>query len=114
MKRTVTRQQHSSKFYSKLNPDELDRIAAPFEKEFVPTKPLTPAMRAQEHRVKRGRPVVGEGAEKVLVTLERSLLREADSYAKTHKINRSQLISESLRTLYRSRNSTERHLVTGG
>jgi hypothetical protein len=90
-------------FYSQLRPDELEKMAQLFEKEFVPTRPLTAAMRAQERRAKRkrGRPVVGEGAEKVLLTLERGLLREADSYAKKHSKNRSQLVAEALRGVLR-------------
>jgi hypothetical protein len=98
-KRTSTSQR--GKFYSSLPAEELDRIAAPFDKEMVPTRPLTPAMRAQGRRAKRkrGRPVVGEGAEKVLVTLERGLLRETDAYAKKHRKNRSQLVAEGLRAV---------------
>jgi hypothetical protein len=87
--------------YSHMSAGELEKIAEPFEKEFVRTRPLTATMRAEERRAKRkrGRPVVGEGAEKVLITLERSLLREADSYAKKHKKNRSQLVAEGLRAV---------------
>jgi hypothetical protein len=88
-------------FYSALPAEQLDAIAAPYDKEFVPTRPLTAKMRAEDRRAKRkrGRPLVGEGAEKVLVTLERSLLREADSYARRHKKNRSQLITEGIRAI---------------
>jgi hypothetical protein len=88
-------------FYSRLSPVELDRIAAPFDQEFVPSKPLTPAMRRQEERAKRkrGRPVIGEGSEKVLVTLEKGLLRDADNYARRVGRNRSNLIAEGLRSI---------------
>ena len=91
-------------FYSRLGEQELEKLARPFEKEFVATKPLTPAMRARERRArrKRGRPVVGEGAEKVLVSLERGLLRQADSYARKHSKNRSQLMAEALRAILRA------------
>jgi hypothetical protein len=42
--------------YSQLSLKELDKLAEPFEKEFVPTRPLTPAMRKQDlgTRCKRG------------------------------------------------------------
>ncbi len=88
-------------YYSQLPAEELDKLAAPFEKESVRTKPLTPAMRVQERRArrKRGRPVVGEGSEKVLISVERSLLRETDAYAKRHKKNRSQVIVQGLRSI---------------
>ena len=95
----------TAKFYSQLTPQQLDRIAAPFEKEMVRTKPLTPVMWRQERRAKRkrGRPVVGEGAAKVLVTLERGLLREADSFAKKHNKNRSQVVADALRAMVSQR-----------
>jgi hypothetical protein len=90
-----------SVYYSRLSAAELDRIAAPFDREFVPTKPLTPAMRKQEARAKRkrGRPIIGEGSEKVLVTLEKSLLRDADTYARRTGRNRSNLIADGLRAI---------------
>ena len=65
------------------------------------TKPLTPAMCVQERRArrKRGRPVVGEGSEKVLISVERGLLRETDAYAKKHKKNRSQVVVQGLQSI---------------
>src|SRR5262249_54474211 len=99
MKQQERRRKGGGTFYSRLSAEELERLAEPFEKEFVATRPLTKAMRAQEQRAKRGRPPGGEGAEKVLVTLERGLLRDADSYARSHDKNRSQLIAEALRAM---------------
>jgi hypothetical protein len=68
-------------------------------------------MRVQEWRArrKRGRPVIGEGAEKVLITLERRLLHDADSYAKSHKQNRSQLIADGLRAILYPRPTKRAH-----
>ena len=88
-------------FYSQLSPAELDQMAAPFDREFVPSRPLTPAMRKQDERAKRkrGRPVIGEGSEKVLVTLERRLLRDTDSYARRVGRNRSNLVADGLRAI---------------
>lgn len=87
--------------YSDLSPGELEKIAEPFDREMVPDKPLTPAMRQQLRRAKRkrGRPIIGEGAQQVLVTIERRLLRDADAYAKQHNKNRSQLIVDALRNI---------------
>jgi len=44
----------------------------------------------------RGRPKVGNGVAKVSLSVERSLLDRADAYAKSHKLNRSELVSQSL------------------
>jgi hypothetical protein len=46
---------------------------------------------------KRGRPMVGKGAERIQITVERSLLDEADTYAKRRHISRSELIAQGLR-----------------
>src|SRR3954462_4109244 len=87
--------------YSKLPVATLDQIASHLDRELIPTKPLTPAMRNQERRAKhkRGRPVVGEGAEKVLISVERGLLRHADAYARRHNKNRSELFADALRQI---------------
>jgi hypothetical protein len=44
-----------------------------------------------------GRPVVGKGAKIVPVSIERGLLKEADRFAKRHKLKRSQMVAEGLR-----------------
>ncbi len=84
--------------FSRMSGAALDKIAAPFEEDFVPSSPLPPSMKAQLRRAKRkrGRPVVGEGAEKIRVSVERDLLRRADAVAKKEKISRSQLIAQGL------------------
>jgi hypothetical protein len=51
----------------------------------------------REARKKRGRPVVGKGAERIQITVERSLLDEADTFAKQRRISRSELIARGLR-----------------
>jgi hypothetical protein len=62
-------------------------------------RPLTPAQRKQWTRIKRksGRPIVGKGAKIVPVSIERGLLKEADSFAKRHKLKRSQMVADGLR-----------------
>ena len=61
--------------------------------------PLTPAQRKQWTRIKRksGRPRVGKGAKIVPVSIERGLLKEADFFARRHKLKRSQMVAEGLR-----------------
>lgn len=87
--------------YSDLSGQELDKIAAAFDREMIPDKPLTAVQRRQLNRAKRkrGRPTVGEGAQQVLVTIERGVLRAADEFALKHNKNRSQLIVEALRQM---------------
>lgn len=44
-----------------------------------------------------GRPMVGKGAKIVPVSIERGLLKEADSFAKAHNLKRSQMVAQGLR-----------------
>jgi hypothetical protein len=71
-----------------------------------PSKPLTKSdkamhalARARGSAVARaaGRPMVGRGAKIVPVSIERGLLKEADSFAKRHKLKRSQMVAQGLR-----------------
>ena len=71
-----------------------------------PSKPLRESdkvlhrlARARGRAVARaaGRPMVGRGAKIVPVSIERGLLKEADSFAKRHKLKRSQMVAQGLR-----------------
>src|SRR4051812_40690077 len=53
----------------------------------------------QKAKRKRGRPKIGAGAAKVLVSVEKQLLRRADAFAKREGISRSQLFARGLSTL---------------
>jgi hypothetical protein len=81
---------------------ELAKATREFDKEFafLKTHPLT-AKDRQRHECarKRGRPVVGLGAEKIRVSVERSLLDRADSFAEQHGISRSEMIARGLRAV---------------
>src|SRR5437763_4843304 len=86
-------------YYSRMSPAELDAAAAPFDRGEFTTSPLTAADRELHRRAKlrgqkRGRPVVGKGAEKIRGSLERGLLTKADAFAKRHRLSRSQLIAQ--------------------
>lgn len=77
-----------------------------FDKEMLglPGKSLT-ARDRQLHRkagLKLGRPRKGEGAKRVLITVERGLLRKADFYAKTKGLSRSELIAKALKSVLSS------------
>lgn len=80
-----------------------DAEVAAFEKGIDPTDwhPLTPTQRKQWARIQRkgGRPKVGKGAKIVPVSIERELLKQVDSFAKRHKLKRSQMVAEGLRLI---------------
>jgi hypothetical protein len=57
----------------------------------------------QKAKRKRGRPKIGAGAAKVLVSVERGLLRRADAFAKREGISRSQLFARGLSALMETR-----------
>ena len=46
---------------------------------------------------RRGRPRIGKGARRVLITVERDLLKATDAAAKRAKVSRSQFIAQALR-----------------
>ena len=69
-------------------------------------KAPTPEMQAAHDRVMkrgRGRPVKGDGAAPVQITLERGLLREVDKFAQAKGMSRSELIALSLRTVMKKK-----------
>jgi len=80
-----------------------DAEVAEFEKGIDPKDwhPLTPVQRRQWARIqsKGGRPKVGKGAKIVPVSIERDLLKQVDSFAKRHKLKRSQMVAEGLRLI---------------
>lgn len=85
-----------------MNSTELAAATHEFDREFIADTFGSPpaSARAQLRRAqRRGRPRVGEGAQRVLVTVERELLAAADAYAKQHRLNRSQLIAQGLRKM---------------
>jgi hypothetical protein len=91
--------------FNALSDAEKAAEVAPFEGENLGAglagKPLTSAQRKQWLRIRkkarRGRPILGQGAKVVPVSIERGLLKKADTFARTHKIKRSQMVAEGLR-----------------
>jgi hypothetical protein len=87
-----------------LSDAEKDAAVAEFDREFIGDTfgPLTPAARRQWERAKRkkpGRPRVGKGAERVLITVERGLLSRTDAFARKNRMTRSQLIAKALESI---------------
>ena len=93
------------KRYDQMNTAELAEATREYDEPFAALRqstPLTLAMRAAHRRAAkhaRGRPRVGKGAAKLYISMERGLLKEADSYARKHGLSRSQLIADGLRAI---------------
>ena len=84
-----------------LSDPEKDAEVAKYDREMSMDEfqPLSHEDRAVLERAakKPGRPRVGQGAQRVLVSIERGLLAEADSTASKLHINRSELVARGLR-----------------
>jgi len=89
--------------YGRMDAAELDAQVAKFDQEFSAetARALTAKERVRDRsaRGKRGRPRVGNGARRVLITIESSLLRRSDAYADKHGLSRSALIARGLEAL---------------
>lgn len=86
--------------YSQMTAAELAAATRQFDTDYAfdKAKPLSVEDRKRHAQARRrGRPRIGLGAEKVRVTIERGLLRKADSYARAQGISRSELIARGLR-----------------
>jgi hypothetical protein len=90
--------------FGKMTAEELDAEVAQYDEPFVAirqSKPLTAADRTAHRRARRKASDAKNGAAalRVLITVEKSLLRRADSYARSKGISRSELIAKGLQSL---------------
>jgi hypothetical protein len=75
------------------------------ESRLARSRPLNAKERRQWQRFQAkakanmGRPKVGQGAKTISLTVEKSLLKQADVYAKRHGISRAQLVAQGLRAI---------------
>jgi Ribbon-helix-helix protein, copG family len=97
------------KSYSKMTPAELAIATKRFDDEFVAdeARPLTQDEQDQWIRVKakRRRRKVGEGFQRISVSIEQGLLKRVTALAKERRISRSQLLAQALQDeLARNRN----------
>jgi hypothetical protein len=76
-----------------------DEIVRAFDKgiSYEQTQPLSAKGKLLWKAAKRGRPKVGKGARRVLITIEGGLLGDADRAARDSGKNRSQFIADALR-----------------
>jgi hypothetical protein len=91
------------KWYSRMKLHELDRLAARLDREIDASalKPLTPAVRASERRSTRkrpGRPRMGKGAKRVLITMEQGLLDAVNAHIRRKNLTRAAFIAKAVRT----------------
>lgn len=86
------------KKYWEMTTAELAESTKQFDEPFVADKsrPLTPAERQEWEQVKRkrGRPRLGQGFQRISVSVERALLKRVTSLAKKRRVTRSKLISQ--------------------
>jgi len=86
--------------YSKMTAQELTDASKRFDEPFVAdqSRPLTPQERAQWNRIKRkrGRPRVGQGFQRISVSIEKQLLKRATACARKRRIPRSKLFALAL------------------
>ena len=95
------------KLYDRMTAAELRKATAQYDAELpaaadgLPGRPLNTVERKQWQKVRRkmGRPKIGKGAKRVMISLEARLLKQSDAFARKHSLSRSQMISEGLRRL---------------
>jgi hypothetical protein len=94
-----------------LPDEEKERIyneidSASTEELLARSRPLNARKRKQWQRFKArarmGRPKIGRGAKTISLTVELSLLKRADAYAKRHGISRARLVAQGLQTILES------------
>jgi hypothetical protein len=95
-----------------LPDEEKDRIVAEIEAEkpeerLARSRPLNKRERAEWREIQKkmrrgpGRPRIGNGVQKVSVSIERSLMDRVDAYAKAHNMKRSELFASGVARLIR-------------
>lgn len=94
-----------SKSYARMNLSQLRQATREFDREFVPTRPLTVRDNAKHRQAQVGRPKIGKGSQVVPISIERGLLEKADAFARRHNLRRSQMVAEGLRLLLQRRAS---------
>jgi hypothetical protein len=93
----------------RINPDkmtkaELDRLGAAAERvTYRYTRPLTAHDRQALARAARkgrgGRPRIGAGSKRINITVEQTLLTDADAYARKNGLTRAAVVAEGLKRL---------------
>lgn len=91
--------------FDRMTTAELAAATREFDREFISDTflPLDAEAKKRHARArKRGRPKRGRGAKVVSVTVERSVLEQADAFAKRHHLTRAALVEMGLRMVLRA------------
>lgn len=88
------------KQYWQMNAQELAASTRQFDEPMIVDKsrPLNANERARWKRVKngKGRPKVGQGHQRISVSIEKGLLKRATALAKRRRVSRSKLVAIAL------------------
>ncbi len=92
----------AKKKYSEMTTAELAEATREYEEDgvFLKGRALTRReckLHAKARR--RGRPRIGQGAEKIRISVERVLLAQTDTFAEKHQLTRSEMIARGLRAV---------------
>jgi len=92
--------------FTRMTTRELAAATREFEQEFIADTflPLDAEAKKRDARArrKRGRPRRGKGAKVVSVTMERTILEQADAFARRHHLTRAALVELGLRMVLRA------------
>jgi hypothetical protein len=107
------RQQQRTKRWRDMTASELAQATKQYDREMidVPSLPVPLELRARHDRVMRrlrGRPRVGHGSQRVMITVERELLGQADRFARSRGLTRSQMIAAGLRAVMGTQSTAEK------
>jgi hypothetical protein len=86
-----------TKKYWEMNPVELAAATKEFDASSTveQTRPLTASER-QRWKRQRGRPKIGQGFQRISVSIEKGLLKKVNAFARKRRISRSRLLAVAL------------------
>jgi hypothetical protein len=98
----ITRKKRKSEYerFLALSDAQRDREVSKYDfPGTIATKPLRAKDKALHRKAggRSGRPRIGEGAKIVPVSIEGKLLRQADAFAREHRLKRSEMVARGLR-----------------
>jgi hypothetical protein len=93
--------------YGRMTAAELRASTSEFDRELpvgpdgLPGRPMTAIERRKWGKVRKkmGRPKIGGGFKRVMISMEAQLLERSDDFARQHRLSRSQMIAAGLRKL---------------
>jgi hypothetical protein len=94
-----------NKSHDRMSAAELREATRQYNRELpvgpdgLPGRAMTRTERARWNKVhkKMGRPTIGKGSKRVMISMEKGLLKTADDFAKERGLTRAGLIAQSIR-----------------